>query len=154
MGARESRRLGQGRERKSTKEAVRGSDLFLLNYSKQIGPALHVMRVSHQMSQKDLASAIGRDLNISVSQSYVSKIEASACDISLARLGIFCRHLGCMPSDIVRIAESLARYHRRPDAAVLNQITNWVRECFRRVGMHPPTSRIVLRQSLPGIDDR
>ncbi len=74
-----------------------------------LGQALQVARILAGMSQENLAEALKAELGgRNVRQSYVSRVEKGRCSISWQRFGVFCKLLTIAPSEVVRLAESIA----------------------------------------------
>lgn len=71
-----------------------------------IGRVLQLIRIMHGISEEELARRLKRKFNVDISPQAVSQLEAG--DLSAAYLGHISVLLKYMPSQVTKIAESLA----------------------------------------------
>ncbi len=108
----------KGKSIKSQRSCAIDGDL-LATY---LGSALKTMRVKRSILQGELAAKLSKDTGESVTQSYISRVENSDTGVSWERLGLFCKHLDCRPSTVVRMAEFLASQRAEADRDVYKKV--------------------------------
>jgi transcriptional regulator with XRE-family HTH domain len=85
------------------------------NFVHFLGPAVQIARLLRGFSQESLANALGERLDKEIRQTYISKIEKGACNVSWKRLAQFSDILQMSPIYILGIAVSLAEKNLNSD---------------------------------------
>jgi len=88
-------------------------EMSIDDWTRCLGQAFQVIRISVSMTQSELAHAMSEVLSAQsekqhcIVQSYVSKIESDDPSISLERLFAFCKAVNCRPSELFEQAERI-----------------------------------------------